>query len=221
MAREGSGRGGCGYSGRSRVSEGWSGDEPTVVKIKVRYEIASRAGRARWSEARSVPGVVAKASRVAAFARVPVSSTSAPPRAPGASGRTSRPTQPTRVRCFPRRRRKRNETPSAGHTRVCLRPRPPPRALAFHAPHVAQHARREYACRLRALAMPRLRLGANSTNTVGTQQDLDFFFFSTRRRSRVRRLGADRTPCRAGWVRNDGFSSSRRRANTSTHERTT
>jgi hypothetical protein len=173
MAREGSGRGGCGYSGRSRVSEGWSGDEPTVVKIKVRYEIASRAGRARWSEARSVPGVVAKASRVAAFARVPVSSTSAPPRAPGASGRTSRPTQPTRVRCFPRRRRKRNETPSAGHTRVCLRPRPPPRALAFHAPHVAQHARREYACRLRALAMPRLRLGANSTNSqlaVGTQQ---------------------------------------------------
>ena len=31
LAREGSGRGGCGYSRRSRVSEGWSGDEPTVV----------------------------------------------------------------------------------------------------------------------------------------------------------------------------------------------
>ena len=104
----------------------------------------SRGGRARWSETRRVLGAVAKASRVIAFARVPVSSTSAPPRARGASGRTSRPSQPTRVRRFPRRR-KRNETPSAGHTRVRLgpRPRPPPRALAVHAPRLATHARRE------------------------------------------------------------------------------
>ena len=157
---------------------------------------------------------------MAAFARVPVSSTSAPPRAPGASGRTSRPTKPTRVRCFPRRRRKRNETPSAGHTRVCLRPRPPPRALAFHAPHVAQHARREYACRLRALAMPRLRLGANSTNTY-SWHPADFFFSLQHAGALVSDCAAPIGRTRVGWVRNDGPSSSRRRVNTSTHERTT
>lgn len=119
-------------------------DGATTVQKSGRRD-TSRGGRARWSETGRVLGAVAKASRVIAFARVPVSSTSAPPRARGASGRTSRPSQPTRVRCFPRRR-KRNETPSAGHTRVRLgpRPRPPPRALAVHAPRVATHARREH-----------------------------------------------------------------------------
>ena len=124
-----------------------SGRHETVQRPykKAGDEIPVAAGCARWSETGRVLGAVAKASRVIAFARVPVSSTSAPPRARGASGRTSRPSQPTRVRCFPRRR-KGNETPSAGHTRVRLgpRPRPPPRALAVHAPRVATHARREH-----------------------------------------------------------------------------